>query len=156
MQDIFWLAGVRNLIFAILAVFCHRSGWKGVVWLFRFQTLWTDLYMMIEHWVQGERPWVTAAPAKGPWSREKLIKVRRDLRDLVTGGVLDRPDFYYVLGGCANPGGRFSAGPCAFSAYFTTLFLTTHFTFVMAGLAREQVCVYMCPYARFQERHVRP
>jgi cytochrome c oxidase accessory protein FixG len=29
------------------------------------------------------------------------------------------------------------------------LFLTAT-TFVMAGLAREQVCTYMCPYARFQ------
>ena len=32
---------------------------------------------------------------------------------------------------------------------FTTFFLTAT-TFVMAGLAREQVCTYMCPWPRFQ------
>ena len=40
-------------------------------------------------------------------------------------------------------------GRAPYAAYFTTFFLTAT-TFVMAGLAREQVCVYMCPYARFQ------
>lgn len=40
-------------------------------------------------------------------------------------------------------------GLAPYAAYFTTFFLTTT-TFVMAGLAREQVCTYMCPYARFQ------
>jgi cytochrome c oxidase accessory protein FixG len=40
-------------------------------------------------------------------------------------------------------------GEAPFAAYATTLFLTAT-TFVMAGLAREQVCTYMCPYARFQ------
>jgi cytochrome c oxidase accessory protein FixG len=40
-------------------------------------------------------------------------------------------------------------GTAPFAAYATTLFLTMT-TYVMAGLAREQVCTYMCPYARFQ------
>jgi cytochrome c oxidase accessory protein FixG len=40
-------------------------------------------------------------------------------------------------------------GRAPYAAYFTTFFLTLT-TFVMAGLAREQVCTYMCPYARFQ------
>ena len=29
-------------------------------------------------------------------------------------------------------------------------------TYGNAGFLREQVCKYMCPYARFPERHVRP
>ena len=44
---------------------------------------------------------------------------------------------------------HFVTGEAPFPAYATTLFLTAT-TFVMAGLAREQVCTYMCPYARFQ------
>ncbi|MFP4609888.1 MAG: cytochrome c oxidase accessory protein CcoG, partial [Thiohalophilus sp.] len=40
-------------------------------------------------------------------------------------------------------------GQAPFAAYATILFLTAT-TYVMAGLAREQVCTYMCPYARFQ------
>jgi cytochrome c oxidase accessory protein FixG len=45
--------------------------------------------------------------------------------------------------------GEFFAGKAPFAAYATTLFLTAT-TYVMAGIAREQVCTYMCPYARFQ------
>ncbi len=44
---------------------------------------------------------------------------------------------------------HFFAGDAPFAAYATTLFLTAT-TYVMAGIAREQVCTYMCPYARFQ------
>jgi hypothetical protein len=71
-QDIFWLAGVL-IIFAILLFFV--TGMAGRVWCgyFCFQTLWTDLYMMIEHWVQGERP-ARMRLDKGPWNREKLVK----------------------------------------------------------------------------------
>ena len=43
----------------------------------------------------------------------------------------------------------FFTGQAPFPAYATTLFLMVT-TFVMAGLAREQVCTYMCPYSRFQ------
>jgi len=45
--------------------------------------------------------------------------------------------------------GEFLTGAAPFAAYATSGFLTAT-TFVMAGLMREQVCTYMCPYARFQ------
>jgi len=44
---------------------------------------------------------------------------------------------------------EFFTGKAPFPAYATTFFLTAT-TYVMAGLAREQVCIYMCPYGRFQ------
>ena len=71
-QDIFWLAGAL-IIFAILLFFV--TGLAGRVWCgyFCFQTLWTDLFMMVEHWVQGERP-ARMRLDKGPWNREKFVK----------------------------------------------------------------------------------
>ncbi|MFA6018838.1 MAG: 4Fe-4S dicluster domain-containing protein, partial [Rhodospirillales bacterium] len=36
------------------------------------------------------------------------------------------------------------------SGTYLFLFLLTATTYVMAGWAREQACIYMCPYARFQ------
>ncbi|MBS1213359.1 MAG: iron-sulfur cluster-binding protein, partial [Proteobacteria bacterium] len=146
-QDIFWLAGVL-IIFAILLFFV--TGLAGRVWCgyFCFQTLWTDLYMMIEYWVQGERP-ARMRLDKAPWSREKLIKKGGTyalwlLVALWTGVSftaywVDAPTLVVEL----------LTGQAPYAAYFTTFFLTAT-TFVMAGLAREQVCVYMCPYARFQ------
>jgi cytochrome c oxidase accessory protein FixG len=44
---------------------------------------------------------------------------------------------------------RFFTADLPFVAYFTVLILTVT-TYVAAALAREQVCIYMCPYARFQ------
>jgi cytochrome c oxidase accessory protein FixG len=44
---------------------------------------------------------------------------------------------------------QFFTGKAPSVAYFTTLVLTLT-TYVAAGWAREQVCLYMCPYARFQ------
>ncbi|PIE82853.1 MAG: cytochrome c oxidase accessory protein CcoG [Candidatus Contendobacter odensis] len=146
-QDIFWLAGVL-VIFAILLFFV--TGLAGRVWCgyFCFQTLWTDLYMMIEHWVQGERP-ARMRLDRAPWNREKALKkgLTYALWLLVafwTGLTftmywMDAPALLIA----------FVTGEAPYSAYFTTFFLTAT-TFIMAGLAREQVCIYMCPYARFQ------
>jgi cytochrome c oxidase accessory protein FixG len=146
-QDIFWLAGVL-IIFAILLFFV--TGLAGRVWCgyFCFQTLWTDLFMMIERWVQGERP-ARMRLDKGPWNREKIVKRGGTyalwlLVAFWTGLTftmywLDAPTLVVDM----------LLGRAPYPAYFTTLFLTAT-TFVMAGLAREQVCTYMCPYARFQ------
>ncbi|MDG4554806.1 MAG: cytochrome c oxidase accessory protein CcoG [Candidatus Competibacter sp.] len=146
-QDIFWLAGVL-MIFAILLFFV--TGIAGRVWCgyFCFQTLWTDLFMMIEHWVQGERP-ARIRLDNGPWNRKKLLKKGGTyglwlLVALWTGLTftmywVDAPTLVVDM----------LLGRAPYAAYFTTLFLTAT-TFTMAGLAREQVCTYMCPYARFQ------
>ena len=146
-QDIFWLAGVL-IIFAILLFFV--TGLAGRVWCgyFCFQTLWTDLYMMIEHWVQGERP-ARMRLDKGPWNREKLIKRGGTyglwlLVALWTGVTFTA---YWVNAPTLIV--ELLTGQAPYAAYFTTFFLTTT-TFVMAGLAREQVCVYMCPWPRIQ------
>lgn len=146
-QDIFWLAGAL-IIFAILLFFV--TGLAGRVWCgyFCFQTLWTDLFMMIEHWILGERP-ARIRLDKAPWNREKLIKKGSTyllwlLISFWTGLTftmywVDAPTLLKEV----------LLGQAPYAAYFTT-FLLTATTFVMAGLAREQVCTYMCPYARFQ------
>ncbi|MBF0417811.1 MAG: 4Fe-4S dicluster domain-containing protein, partial [Magnetococcales bacterium] len=45
--------------------------------------------------------------------------------------------------------GEFLDGSAPYPAWFTLGFLTLT-TYTMAGFAREQVCIYMCPYSRFQ------
>ncbi|TVR61183.1 MAG: cytochrome c oxidase accessory protein CcoG [Candidatus Competibacteraceae bacterium] len=146
-QDIFWLAGAL-IIFAILLFFV--TGLAGRVWCgyFCFQTLWTDLFMMIEKWVQGERP-TRMRLDQGPWTREKILKKGGTyglwlLVAFCTGLTftlywVDAPTLVVDM----------LLGRAPYAAYFTTFFLMA-ITFVMAGLAREQVCTYMCPYARFQ------
>ncbi|MBL8251487.1 MAG: cytochrome c oxidase accessory protein CcoG [Candidatus Competibacter sp.] len=146
-QDIFWLAGAL-IIFAILLFFV--TGLAGRVWCgyFCFQTLWTDLFIMIEHWMQGERP-ARMRLDKAPWTREKLIKKGGTYAIWLLVAFWTGLTFTMYWADAPTLVVDTLLGRAPYAAYFTTLFLTAT-TFVMAGLAREQVCTYMCPYARFQ------
>ncbi|NJM11091.1 MAG: cytochrome c oxidase accessory protein CcoG [Synechococcaceae cyanobacterium SM1_2_3] len=146
-QDLFWLAGML-MIAAILLFFV--TGLAGRVWCgyFCFQTLWTDLFMMIEHWVQGERP-ARMRLDKAPWNREKLIKKGATYGLWLLAAFWTGLSFTLYWADAPTLVVDMLLGRASTAAYFTTLFLTAT-TFVMAGLAREQVCTYMCPYARFQ------
>jgi len=146
-QDIFWLAGVL-IVFAWLLFMVTGVAGRVFCGYFCFQTLWTDLFMHIEHWIQGERP-ARMRLDKQPWNREKLLKrggtyLAWLLVAFWTGVTftvywVDAPSYVVAL----------FTGAAGSSAFLTTLLLTAT-TFVMAGFMREQVCIYMCPYARFQ------
>jgi cytochrome c oxidase accessory protein FixG len=146
-QDIFWLAGLL-VIFAMLLFFV--TGVAGRVWCgyFCFQTLWTDVFYFIEHMVQGERN-ARIKLSQSPWNANKIIRMSLTwflwlLISLMTGLA-----FTLYWGNAPDLLLQMLQAKAPFSAYATTLFLMAT-TYVMAGLAREQTCTYMCPYARFQ------
>lgn len=146
-QEVFYLTGI--LILAALALFFVTSLF-GRVWCGYAcpQTVWTDLFVWVERLVQGDRA-KRLKLYNAPWSFEKLWKMTLThslwlLIGVCTGGAWvfyfnDAPTLleqifylevpYSVLGW---------VGALAFSTY------------IMAGFARDQVCSYMCPYARFQ------
>lgn len=146
-QDIFLLS-LLLFISAVLLFFV--TGLIGRAWCgyFCFQTLWTDAFMLIEHIIQGERP-ARIRLAKQPWNIEKILKIggARMLMLLIsfwTGFTFvayfnHTPDYLF----------RFFSGDSVSTAYFSVFALTIS-TFLAGALAREQVCIYMCPYARFQ------
>lgn len=146
-QDIFWLAGLL-LIAAFLLFFVTGLAGRVFCGYFCFQTLWTDVFVFIERLVQGERN-ARIRLAQAPWSKPKIIKMGLThilwfLVAFVTG-----LSFTLYWGNAPELIVQMLTGEAPFAAYATTLFLTMT-TYVMAGLAREQVCSYMCPYARFQ------
>lgn len=146
-QDMFLLAGAL-IIFAWFLFFVTGVVGRAFCGYFCFQTLWTDAFMFIERWVQGDRQ-KRLKIEKLPWNAEKItMKGLTWLAWLVfawwsgftfTAYWTDAPAFI----------GDFFTGQAASAAYITTGLLTFT-TFVVAGFAREQVCIYMCPYARFQ------
>ncbi len=146
-QDIFWLAGLL-VIAAFLLFFVTGIAGRVFCGYFCFQTLWTDVYLLIERWVQGERP-ARIRLDKQPWTGEKIRK--KGLTHLLWLLVAFWTGLTFTLywGYAPQLVHDFFTGSAPFPAYATTLFLTLT-TYVMAGLAREQVCTYMCPYARFQ------
>jgi cytochrome c oxidase accessory protein FixG len=146
-QDIFLLS---LLLFIAAALLFFATGLIGRAWCgyFCFQTLWTDAFILIEHIIQGERP-ARLRLQKQPWNLEKILKIggARALMLLVSFWTAftfvayfnHTPEFLF----------RFFSGDSVSTAYFAVLVLTIS-TFLAGALAREQVCIYMCPYARFQ------
>ena len=146
-QDIFWLAGLL-LIGAFLLFFVTGLAGRVFCGYFCFQTLWTDVFVFIERLVQGERN-ARIKLSQAPWSNQKIFKMGLTHVLWFLVALLTGLSFTLYWGNAPELIVQMLTGDAPFSAYATTLFLTMT-TYVMAGLAREQVCTYMCPYARFQ------
>ncbi len=146
-QQIFWLAGFLVLA-AMLLFFVTGIAGRVFCGFFCFQTLWTDLFMRIEYWVQGERP-ARIRLDQQPWGPEKLRK--KGLTWLLWFLVAFWTAITFTLywGEAGTLLREFFTGTAPAAMYITTGILTFT-TFTMAGLAREQVCTHMCPYSRFQ------
>jgi len=146
-QDMYWLAGI--LVIAAMLLFMV-TGIAGRVFCgyFCFQTLWTDVFTSLEHWIQGERP-ARIRLDKAPWDAEKIIKKGLTWASWLLVAFATGLTFALYWGNAPTLFYQFFTAQAPFPAYATTFFLTAT-TFVMAGLAREQVCTYMCPYGRFQ------
>jgi cytochrome c oxidase accessory protein FixG len=146
-QDIIWLGGFL-VIAAMLLFFITGIAGRVFCGYFCFQTLWTDMFILIERLVQGERP-ARIRLGKAPWGRQKMLKMGTTYLLWLVVAFLTGLTFTLYWGDAFLLLGQIFRGEAPFAAYATTVFLTAT-TFVMAGLAREQVCTYMCPYARFQ------
>lgn len=146
-QEVYILTGI--LIFAAVLLFFVTSLF-GRVWCGYFcpQTVWTDLFIWVERIVQGDR--VTRKKlTEGPWTFEKIRK--KVLTHIIWIAIAWCTAGSFVL--------YFNDAPTLVKSFFTLSVSPTVLTFIagltfstylMAGFAREQVCTYMCPYARFQ------
>lgn len=146
-QEIYYIAGI--LILAAVGLFFVTS-LLGRIWCGYAcpQTVWTDLFVWVERIVQGDRNARMKLDAS-PWTANKIVK--KSLTHLIwliiglcTGGAWvfyfnDAPTLaeHILHGELPWPVGGWIMG-------------LTLSTYLMAGFAREQVCTYMCPYARFQ------
>jgi cytochrome c oxidase accessory protein FixG len=146
-QEVYYLTGV--LIIAAIALF-FATAVAGRVWCgFACpQTVWTDLFMWVERKIEGDR----------------AARMRRDQSPLTLSGLGKKlvKHFAWLLIALATGGAwvfYFNDAPTllvellmgrgSFTVY-SFIFGFTASTYLMAGWAREQVCTYMCPYARFQ------
>lgn len=146
-QDIFWLAGIL-IIGAFLLFFVTGLAGRVFCGYFCFQTLWTDVFILIERLVQGERN-ARMKLHGASWNAEKFYKMGLTHLLWLLVAFITGLSFTLYWGDAPVLVQHMLDGSAPFAAYATTLFLTMT-TYVMAGLAREQVCTYMCPYARFQ------
>lgn len=146
-QEVYLLVGI--LILAAVGLFFATS-LLGRVWCgFACpQTVWTDLFTLVEQWIQGDRN-ARMRLDEGSWTLDKIWKkVATHVIWLGIGLMTGGAWVFY-----------FNDAPTLFDdiIHATTswqvlgwMFALTLSTYFMAGFARENVCKYMCPYARFQ------
>lgn len=146
-QDVLWLA-LLLFVAATLLFFVTALVGRAFCGYFCFQTLWTDFYMLIERLVQGDRP-KRVRLYKQPWNTEKLLKLGLTHLAWLLFSFWTAFTFAAYFTYAPELLRDFFTGQ-AHPAAYTTVFILTVTTYIAAGLAREQVCMYICPYARFQ------
>ena len=146
-QEVYYLTGV--LIIGAIGLFLVTA-WAGRVWCgFTCpQTVWTDLFMWVERKIEGDRNArirLDRASLSFDKAKKKVIKHGAWLLiALATGGAWIM--YFYDAPTLVR---EFFTGDLS-SAIYGFIFLFTATTYVLAGWAREQVCIYMCPWPRIQ------
>ncbi len=146
-HEFYFVAGL--LIMAGLGLFLFTSA-LGRVWCGYAcpQTVWTDLFILVERWIEGDRNarvrlWKQKMNARKlrlnltKWAVWLLISV-------MTGGA-----WIFYFSDAPTLLVNVFTGQAPFVAYGTIAVLTAT-TFVFGGFMREQICTYACPWPRIQ------
>ncbi|MEJ2345926.1 MAG: cytochrome c oxidase accessory protein CcoG [Gammaproteobacteria bacterium] len=146
-QDFFYLALL--LIIAALSLFFFTA-LAGRLWCGYAcpQTVWTEVFMWIERKVEGDRPQQMKLD-RGPWNGRKVrIKATKHVI-----WVLFAAWTGFTFVGYFTPIHHLWHELTTLSLGSWETFWIIFYSFATwgnAGFLREQVCIYMCPYARFQ------
>ncbi len=147
-QDIFLLS-MFLFIAAALLFFVTALVGRAFCGYFCFQTLWTDAFIWIERWLQGERP-QRLKLMKASWrERDKLLKVGGTRLAWLGLSFWTAMTFVLYFGYAPDLLLRFFQGQAPAAAYIAVITLTIT-TYLAAGVLREHVCMFICPYGRFQ------
>ena len=146
-QDVFYLALLLIISAYALFLFTAVAGRLFCGYACP-QTVYTELFLWIEAKVEGDRP-ARMKLDKGPLDGRKLrLKTTKHalwlILSLWTGFTL--VGYFTPVKELVASIPSFGFGPWEI---FWILFYAG-FTYMQAGFLREQVCKYMCPYARFQ------
>jgi cytochrome c oxidase accessory protein FixG len=146
-QEFFYVAGL--LVMAGVGLFLVTSvvgrAWCGYACP---QTVWTDLFLAIERFFDGDRNAQIRLDA-APWSLGKLARRLAKHAAWIAVAVATGGAWIFYFADAPTLLTSFATGQAPFIAYATVGVLTAT-TYVFGGLMREQVCIYMCPWPRIQ------
>ncbi|MBT3910133.1 MAG: cytochrome c oxidase accessory protein CcoG [Rhodospirillaceae bacterium] len=144
-QEIYYITGL--LVMAAVGLFFTTSvagrAWCGYSCP---QTIWTDLFLVVERFVEGDRN-ARLKLDRAPTSISKIFKRLSKFTiwmiiAISTGGAWV---FYFAdAPALAAQLVYFEAPPAA----YITIGVLASTTFLLGGFAREQVCTFMCPWPR--------
>ena len=146
-QDFIYLTGILVISALSLFLFTAVAGrlWCGFACP---QTVYTEIFLWVERKIEGDRA-ARLKLDKSEMSLEKLVK--KWFKHIVWIGIAMWTGFTFV--------GYFTPIRNLAMEFITTnmgswevfwVFFYGFATYGNAGFMREQVCKYMCPYARFQ------
>ena len=144
-QDFIYLTALLIISALSLFLFTAVAGrlWCGFACP---QTVYTEIFMWIEHKVEGDRSARVRLDAAG-WTFEKAWK--KSLKQFLWVAFSLWTGFTFV--GYFVPIRQLGVDLFTFGGWSLFWVLFYGFaTYGNAGFLREQVCKYMCPYARFQ------
>ena len=146
-QEFYFVTGL--LVLAALTLFLITSV-AGRVWCGYTcpQTVWTDLMVVVERFWQGDRN-ARIALGKRRWGPIKLFRKGMTHLSWLAIGLATGGAFVFYFRDAPTLAGELLTGTAPAIAYlFLGIFALT--TYVLGGMAREQVCIYMCPWPRIQ------
>ena len=111
------------------------------------QTVWTEVFLWMERWTEGDRGQRMKLDA-GPWNRQKVLRKRSKHFLWLTFALWTGFTFVGFFTPIRDLAARAPFEWGGWEAFWVFFYALA--TWGNAGFLREQVCKYMCPYARFQ------
>ena len=146
-QEIYYITGL--LILAAVGIFLS-SALFGRVWCGYAcpQTVWTDLYIHVERWIEGDRI-ARMRLDKAPLSLDKARKKISKHALWITIAALTGGAWVFYFGDAPTLMREIFTGQASLAVYLF-IGILTFTTYALAGTMREQVCTYLCPWPRIQ------
>jgi cytochrome c oxidase accessory protein FixG len=146
-QDLIYLAALLVLSALALFFFTAVAGrlWCGYTCP---QTVYTEIFMWAERRIEGDRI-ARMRLDQAPWGLNKIL--RKGAKQAVWLGIALITGFSFV--GYFTPIRELATAAAAWELSAWNAFWVLFYgaaTYGNAGFLREQMCKYMCPYARFQ------
>ncbi|MCW8919668.1 MAG: cytochrome c oxidase accessory protein CcoG [Gammaproteobacteria bacterium] len=146
-QDV-WMLSLVLLFFAILLAVVTSVAGRVFCGYFCFQTVWTDIFTLIEERLEGS-PAQRHKLDKAPWDGRKLLIKGVKHALWIAIGILTGITFTLWFGDAYEMWRSYFALDAAPIAWGTVATFAI-FTYLFGGFMREQVCFWLCPYARIQ------
>ncbi len=152
-QEIYYVAGllVLSCIALFFATTLYGRVWCGITCP---QTVFTDLFVAVERLFEGDRG-ARMRRDSGPWNAGKLLRKGATYATWIALSLATGWTFVlYFMEAHATVNALFSGNigdgrPVGWLSFGFGMGFSVS-TFLFVGFAREQFCIYMCPWPRFQ------
>ncbi|MEE1609849.1 cytochrome c oxidase accessory protein CcoG [Microvirga sp. CF3016] len=146
-QEVYYLTGL--LILATLALIWLNAV-AGRVWCGYFcpQTVWTDLFLLVERWIEGDRR-ERLKKQGAPLGAKRLLEISVKHAVWIVIAMLTGGAFVLYFANAPTLLAELVTGQASILSYAWVGILTST-TYTLAGFARDQVCTWMCPWPRLQ------